>query len=943
MGEGYLWKPQSESTGNLTVLLPTDLRGNLESVSLYDPKGTLIEEGDFRHDNHNGNRPTYDFSQPGGAYNGNYYVQATTSDGQTLTFPGAGAGRSDGGDSGGGGGFGGGTNVGGVAYPNYLGGFFPEFQPVSFPTIPPADFQMTDPQQFAEKFGDFNRQQLDKNFSQAGRFALDALDQELRGLQEFTPAAAAIQRGQVALDNPFNQLQRTSQLDSALPGVRNQLRGQGQRAETYARGELPFADRAFELTQRSRAADQATFAGFGAGSGQAAKLSDLMSAEARLGVAQFGEGLLTSNIGTRSALELAPTEYANAGQQVKVTPEVGAGRLTYQGLGAVNEATLISPGAALQSEIQQQEFGTNLEQRTNEFNSTGTFDARKFNSVNSYAAQLGAFNYEVAFASQKQAADQAQLNMAGAINTFGINSTNQNAGLQAGQNAQTLQSTVQGIGTLPGLSNTISQLFNPSESPDTPDQSEPVGRTQVDTSPSQTPQTQQPTLPGTQVPNISFPSGGTPDASAPSTFRLAPNTAAPAGFSPVAQTSGGERIVASNAAYAPELDRVARSGGFSQGSINIGPAAAADRALSSAAALSYVPQPQFKQVALSGGGNPIYSLPAASARTDYTAGQGNLANVALSLRTLGINDPAAMSEISRMAGIVSSPEVLTGLDKTYSTEGSDAVAREIISQTVGNRPDISQPEVQQAVFGAHRIADMWGGLSPYQKSMALTSLAQPIMRNKLGRDIGNDIIPGSNSAVGGALRVKDALSLTMQGQNGHALARNWTQLSAIQQIAGGAQGAQSTAQLASHIGLLGMGPQGASVPLQAGELKRKGAVPAPEFGVGASHFNSAQDIPKSYQVVARTDTGVVALPKNLTGTSPFQVQNGSAPRTSEAIGQIASGSHPAQKMWKKNNWGMVRGSAGGSAMISGLDIMRNANPNLLGGIAAYSLYSNTLT
>ncbi|MCB0334123.1 MAG: hypothetical protein KDD55_11525, partial [Bdellovibrionales bacterium] len=66
----FLWKPVSESDGKLVVLLPSELRGNIDTVSIYASlpadNSSLIEEGNFTGDDHNGNRPHFRFSQAGG-------------------------------------------------------------------------------------------------------------------------------------------------------------------------------------------------------------------------------------------------------------------------------------------------------------------------------------------------------------------------------------------------------------------------------------------------------------------------------------------------------------------------------------------------------------------------------------------------------------------------------------------------------------------------------------------------------------------------------------------------------------------------------------------------------------------------------------------------------------------------------------------------------------
>ena len=81
---GFLWKPKSESNGNLVVLLPTQLRGRVSSANLHTANSTsqdtLIEVGRFVGDTHNGNRPHFRFLESGGTY-GSVWVIAETEEG----------------------------------------------------------------------------------------------------------------------------------------------------------------------------------------------------------------------------------------------------------------------------------------------------------------------------------------------------------------------------------------------------------------------------------------------------------------------------------------------------------------------------------------------------------------------------------------------------------------------------------------------------------------------------------------------------------------------------------------------------------------------------------------------------------------------------------------------------------------------------------------------
>jgi len=73
---GFLWKPVSESTGNLVILFPASYDQRFMSVSTFLPDGS-VEAGEFRGFT-NGDRQTWRFNFSGDRYTGRVIVDATT-------------------------------------------------------------------------------------------------------------------------------------------------------------------------------------------------------------------------------------------------------------------------------------------------------------------------------------------------------------------------------------------------------------------------------------------------------------------------------------------------------------------------------------------------------------------------------------------------------------------------------------------------------------------------------------------------------------------------------------------------------------------------------------------------------------------------------------------------------------------------------------------------
>jgi len=82
----FLWKPISEGDGNLVVILPASLAGNVELLSISGSFGTEVGESE---EVSNGAHPTFRFDSPGASYGANITVQAVLSSGgvQTWTVP----------------------------------------------------------------------------------------------------------------------------------------------------------------------------------------------------------------------------------------------------------------------------------------------------------------------------------------------------------------------------------------------------------------------------------------------------------------------------------------------------------------------------------------------------------------------------------------------------------------------------------------------------------------------------------------------------------------------------------------------------------------------------------------------------------------------------------------------------------------------------------------
>jgi len=83
-GGGFLWKPVSESTGDLVVLLPSSLTGNVAGVTI-SKGGTAVASGSFS-GVHNGGREHFRFPVPGCGYGSGLTVTARLRSGGSRSW-----------------------------------------------------------------------------------------------------------------------------------------------------------------------------------------------------------------------------------------------------------------------------------------------------------------------------------------------------------------------------------------------------------------------------------------------------------------------------------------------------------------------------------------------------------------------------------------------------------------------------------------------------------------------------------------------------------------------------------------------------------------------------------------------------------------------------------------------------------------------------------------
>ena len=88
-GSGFLWKPESDHTGDLVVVLPPDLAGMVESVAIKDSAGNEVEQGTssgMGNPDANGEREHFRFTKAGAEYPKDLMLEITLSNGSKKIY-----------------------------------------------------------------------------------------------------------------------------------------------------------------------------------------------------------------------------------------------------------------------------------------------------------------------------------------------------------------------------------------------------------------------------------------------------------------------------------------------------------------------------------------------------------------------------------------------------------------------------------------------------------------------------------------------------------------------------------------------------------------------------------------------------------------------------------------------------------------------------------------
>lgn len=822
-------------------------------------------------------------------------------------------------------------------FPNDISDQFPSPVLTGYDPITKAPYQFTDPLEFAKKFGEYNREELYRSNQQAKEFALDALATELEGLEGFVAGSSAIKRRETSLDNIFNQQERERQINSALPNARGDLAGQRSRALAYAEGRIPdaIADRALELGIRSDAADRASSGGFGATSSVARKASDLMSAQERVKLGMEGERILSGNINQEAGLFVAPTQYSDAGAQVRTMPTLSGSQLQTQARQEISQFTGIPTRDALSSTVQQNQFDTGLEQQTRQFNASNTLQNDQFNATNQNAFALELWGYKVALEGAKAGAFQTGSNTAlqlqqqqQAFDLYKQYAALAQANQQFGAIAQTLTTLLGGAGGGGGILSTISNIVkditnvinNLGGVDDVP-----ASDNGVELEPGG-PDTEG--APPGQGGNVEFEPGGPDTEGAPE--GQGDNVAEGSDVGDSGMSTEEGPVSEAFSADARSFKEV--TGRSLQGRQLQAASKTADSILKSGG-LSYKPDVNMKLAGYDTEGRAVYTSKAAESN-DARAGSAAVKTIKSILDPFGGFTKEDGTTLEKIGSAASDVSFIANLDAIRQRGDKKAFINAILQKVGGayikeNITDGRNQAGAGAALGALKLFTTWDNMSTAQKSLTLASTGMKLFKFADGGDLARQVIPGTKIAGTPGMTYGQALSLMNTGYNVYGLVKNWGQLSNIERIAGGTGAVANIAQTAKDLNLLGSGPTNAAVEgVTQQSLAQIGATPAPGYGVGSLVLKQGGSVPAGYTATGTTQTGrTVVTPTSNIGTA-VRVVGGAA--------SVALGARAVYKGWGMGGAkGGLNGALGGSAVVAGLG-------QLMGGGVTSMLGSTTV-
>lgn len=406
----FLYKPTSDTTGNLVILTPSAWNNNIDSVDLVDSQGNVIESGQYS-SRANGNRNHFRFSKPGASYGQGNSVRITYSDGTEA------------------------TNIQiqdpGARYQQDITSTVPN--QVDYGSINPAQVDLNAALDLANQYGQQAADLYYTNLDRGGEAAQGIIGADIRGIQQGLDILGNRSRTEGRQDlreniarageidkfnfsrleginsfnrqlaeqsNEFNMDQQRRAEESTGLGYRGRINDLLDRLDARSRtGRMGSEfDAAMDTATAARASDLAGASGVSAISGAGVRARDRMMINERLQLALGAEAALPQILQTAQQTlqyqpERAPTAYAAPTQvplnpasveaRMPITSSISAGQAAMSIAGTATNLQAIPAQTALSASLSTQQF--NEQARYNQ----QVLAADRQQDYNNMTAQIG--------------------------------------------------------------------------------------------------------------------------------------------------------------------------------------------------------------------------------------------------------------------------------------------------------------------------------------------------------------------------------------------------------------------------------------------------------------------------------------------------------------------------------------------------------------------------
>ncbi len=339
------------------------------------------------------------------------------------------------------------------------------------------------------------------------------------------------------------------------------------------------------------------------------------------------------------------------------------------------------------------------------------------------------------------------------------------------------------------------------------------------------------------------------------------------------------------------------------------------------------PGPGKQAAGFSRTGQQVFTLVQLASSNDGTAGEQFAHAYAAIISPFGVFKKKEWDYLSYLAAASKAPKLLAALDKLYTEKKGETFAATILKAVkTGHRHALG-------AVAAIKIYNNWGIMSPAQKAIAIVMLGGQTYLIEPGKALCDlKIVDGKDQTF----LVSDALTLLGKGKNPYALVENWNQIRNLCRVYNPTPSLDALIDFAEGHNLLSKSPRDSAVPgVTKKQIQSVGAKPAPQYGVGAVAAPPGANPPQGYSSAAQTQGAHIMVPTANARSAQGALQ-GSLLGTKGGAGGISSDALGIYQNWNKDEkLAEDKGAEGGSALLAGLNTLKQQNPYLYAAMIAF--------